>query len=156
MPAEPTTGATIGELDLHLFNEGTHRRLWEVLGPQFVETGGVRFAVWAPNARGVRVVGDWNGWSGDVLAPVGSSGIWSSTVDAAGPGHHYKFDVTGVDGRTVRKADPMARRTELPPSDASIVPEPARHEWSDGEWMARRAAVRNGEAPLRIYEVHAG
>ncbi|HEY3486190.1 MAG TPA: hypothetical protein VGK49_12450, partial [Ilumatobacteraceae bacterium] len=70
MVANPTSGA-IGEIDLHLFNEGTHRRLWQLLGPQFVEGGGVRFAVWAPNARGVRVVGDWNGWHGEDLEPVG-------------------------------------------------------------------------------------
>jgi 1,4-alpha-glucan branching enzyme len=154
----PTTTAAIGDLDLYLFGEGTHRRLWELLGPQFVdpaEGGGVRFAVWAPDARAVRVVGDWNGWAGDELRPVRSSGIWAGVVPTAQAGHCYKYDVTGVDGRTVRKADPMARRTELPPSDASVIPEPVTHRWQDSAWMARRGAVKRGEAPMRIYEVHA-
>lgn len=154
-PVELVTGE-IGEVDLHLFNEGTHRRLWRLLGPQPVDGGGVRFAVWAPNARAVSVVGDWNGWAGDAMSPVGSSGIWSVVVAPAGPGHHYKLDVTGVDGRTVRKADPMARRTEAPPSDASIVPGFDPFEWHDGAWLADRGAVLRGERPMRIYEVHLG
>jgi 1,4-alpha-glucan branching enzyme len=156
VPRNRTTTATIGDVDLHLFNEGTHRRLWEMLGPQFVDTGGVRFAVWAPNARDVTVVGDWNGWSGDRLEPVGSSGIWCGAVPDARPDHCYKYDVAGVDGRTVRKADPMARRTEAPPSDASVVPSDEAFAWSDDEWRSRQAAVKAGEAPLRVYEVHPG
>jgi 1,4-alpha-glucan branching enzyme len=160
MAAEPSATAQIGEIDLHLFNEGTHRRLWELLGPQFVagehgERGGVRFAVWAPNARAVRVVGDWNGWTGEELHPNGSSGIWSTVAPNADEGHHYKLEVVGADGRVVRKADPMARRTERPPSDASMVPSRTAHGWTDGEWMARRGAVKDGTAPMRIYEVHA-
>ena len=133
-----------GELDLHLFNEGTHRRLWEMLGPQRTESG-VRFAVWAPNAERVEVLGDWNGWSGNELHPVESSGVWAAVVDGAVPGQFYKFRVTGAHGREVMKADPMARRSELPPGDASIIPsDDVPFEWSDHEWMADR---RGGMIP---------
>ena len=154
MVANPTSGA-IGDIDLHLFNEGTHRRLWTLLGPQFVDGGGVRFAVWAPNARGVRVVGDWNGWQGEELTPAGASGIWSGVAPDASAGQCYKFDVTGRNGTVVRKADPLARRTEKPPSDASVIPSDSTFDWSDHEWMASRGRVRRGEAPMRTYEVHA-
>ena len=145
----------ISALDRHLVGEGAHRRLWEVLGPQAESDGRVRFTVWAPNARRIRVVGDWNRWAGEPLEHLGPSGLWSAAV-AARPGDHYKFEIDGADGRIRLKADPMARRTECPPGDASIVPsfEPAR--WTDGEWMMRRGAVVVGDAPLRIYEVHLG
>jgi 1,4-alpha-glucan branching enzyme len=149
----------IGDIDLHLFGEGSHRRLWEVLGPQRLghdDSAGVRFAVWAPNARAVRVHGDWNGWHGDELRPVGVSGIWACEIEAARPGHHYKFAVVRSDGRTSMKADPMARQSELPPSDASVVPHRSAHEWHDSAWMSGRGAVLRGERPLRIYEVHLG
>ena len=152
---DPHDPARLTDLDLYLFNEGTHRRLWRVPGPQPVDGGGTRFAVWAPNARAVSVVGDWNDWVGEPMAPAGSSGIWS-VVTAAAPGHHYKLDVTGADARTVRKADPMARRTEAPPSDASVVPSFDEFEWHDHDWLAGRGAVLRGEAPMRIYEVHLG
>ena len=145
----------LGDIDLHLFNEGTHRRLWEVLGPQPV-TNGVRFAVWAPNARAVAVLGDWNGWNSIGMEPNGSSGVWSVVVDNARPGHHYKFLVTGEHGREVLKADPMARRSELPPGDSSIVPDDTEpFAWQDADWMLRRQATLQGLRPMRIYEVHA-
>jgi 1,4-alpha-glucan branching enzyme len=154
-----TTTPHIGAIDLHLFNEGNHRRLWEVLGPQAVagespDAGGVRFAVWAPNARAVRVLGDWNHWTGDDLDPVERSGIWSTVVPTAHSGHCYKFEITSRDGVVVRKADPMARRTEVPPSDASVVPGFEPFAWADDAWMATRGAVSRSEAPMRIYEVH--
>ncbi|MGA0417884.1 MAG: GlgB N-terminal domain-containing protein, partial [Ilumatobacteraceae bacterium] len=114
-------GPTPGELDLHLFNEGSHRRLWEMLGPQ-ATADGVRFAVWAPNARAVSVIGDFSSWNPIPLAPVASSGVWCAVVAEARAGHHYKFIVTGSHGREVLKADPMARRTECPPRDASVIP----------------------------------
>jgi 1,4-alpha-glucan branching enzyme len=147
--------SVIGEIDLHLIGEGTHRRLWDVLGVH-VGTPTGWAAVWAPNARAVSVVGDWNGWDADAgrLERVGSSGVWwaPQTVVA---GHCYKFDVTGEDGRRGLKADPMARRAELPPSTASIVAAPSLHEWSDAAWMTEREATPAHLPAMRIYELHA-
>jgi 1,4-alpha-glucan branching enzyme len=154
----------IGDLDLHLFGEGTHRRLWELLGPQpvHVDDAGrarsVRFGVWAPRATAVAVVGDWNAWTPEPLIEVaadGPTGIWTATVPAAS-GDRYKFEIVGAAGQMVRKADPMARQSELPPSDASVVPLAAQHRWDDDGWMATRHEVRDGTRPLRIYEVHLG
>jgi len=154
----------IGELDLHLFGEGAHRRLWELLGPQLLGEGAhgpsaVRFTVWAPNASSVSVVGDWNGWQPEALTEVASTaptGLWSGTISEAVPGNCYKFEVVTAEGRTLRKADPMARRTERPPSDASVVPSAPGHVWTDDDYLARRGDVLAGSAPMRIYEVHVG
>jgi 1,4-alpha-glucan branching enzyme len=160
-----TVARPIGELDAYLFGEGTHRRLWELLGPQGLvidgagDAHGVRFAVWAPHATHVSVVGDWNGWTPEPLTMIdrpGPTGIWSGLAPAARTGHRYKYEIVTAQGRTVRKADPMARQTELPPSDASVVPSGAAHDWQDADWMARRAAVLRGDAPMRTYEVHLG
>jgi len=154
----PTNDANIGELDLHLFGEGTHRRLWELLGPQRVgESTMTRFAVWAPNARSVGVVGDWNEWTAEPMARGdAASGIWSVSVPDVEPGHCYKYEIVTAEGRTIRKADPMARRTEQPPSDASMVPTFAEFEWTDGDWMDERRSTREGTSPMRVYEVHLG
>ena len=154
--ASPLTPQWPGPLDIHLFNEGRHRRLWELLGAHVLDgAAGVRFTVWAPNAREVSVSGDWNGWGdGTRMQPIGSSGIWGAAVPAATAGHRYKFAVVSQAGTTVLKADPMARRTECPPDNASIVEAPSRHVWGDQAWMAGRS---NGpDSPLRIYEVHLG
>ena len=114
----------IGDLDLHLFGEGTHRRLWELLGPQplHVDEAGnaraIRFGVWAPNAVAVGVVGDWNDWTPEPLAPAradSNTGIWTAVAPAAASGHRYKYEIRTSDGRTLRKADPMARQSERPP-----------------------------------------
>ncbi|WP_040494999.1 1,4-alpha-glucan branching protein GlgB [Ilumatobacter nonamiensis] len=148
----------VGELDLHLFAEGTHRRLWELLGPQGAVSG-VRFSVWAPNASAVAIVGDWNDWQPEALERVdvkGPTGIWSVVSNRAGSGDCYKFEITTSEGRTIRKADPMARRTERPPSDASVVPAFDEFEWSDDEWMDGRGSTIRGTTPLRVYEVHLG
>ncbi|HNH96949.1 MAG TPA: hypothetical protein PLY51_15365, partial [Microthrixaceae bacterium] len=98
-----------GDVDLYLFNEGRHRRLWELLGAHALPGGGATFAVWAPNADRVRVVGDWEHWSdadGDALdlAPIASSGIWWGVEPRAGVGHTYKFEVAGADGRVTLRA----------------------------------------------------
>ena len=154
--------ALIGELDLHLLAEGTHRRLWEVLGPQFVGrrpdgVWAVQFAVWAPNARSVAIVGDWNDWTPEPLTRIEQPpGVWAVTTNAAESGHCYKFEIVTQSGRTIHKADPLARQTERPPSDASVVPPVDVHRWQDDDWMAERGAVLHGDAPLRIYEVHLG
>jgi 1,4-alpha-glucan branching enzyme len=144
----------IGELDLHLFGEGTHRRLYRWLGAQVQPEGGVRFAVWAPNAVAVAVQGDWNGWQSEEMAPVGSSGVWSVQCPTAAAGQCYKLAVTGSDGATMLKADPMAFAAETPPKTASVIVGPAQHQWRDAGWMAQRG---NGPTtPLRIYEAHLG
>ncbi len=158
------SSSLIGELDLHLFGEGSHRRLWELLGPQAVgqRPGGVwavQFTVWAPNARAVAVVGDWNDWKAEPLKEVdsdGPSGLWTVVSNAPQSGHCYKYEITTSEGRTIRKADPMARQTERPPSDASVVPSFDEYEWADDDWMSGRHATVDGAAPLRIYELHLG
>jgi 1,4-alpha-glucan branching enzyme len=149
----------LGELDLHLLGEGRRERLWERLGahPLADEGDGVRFAVWAPNARAVSVVGDWNGWSAeaDPLEPQASSGVWSGVAADAREGHAYKLAVHGVDGAVRLKADPFAFRAEPPPATASVVYR-SRHAWSDEQWLARRRETDPLSAPMSIYEVHAG
>lgn len=147
-----------GDVDLHLFNEGTHRRLWQVLGAHVVPEGGVRFAVWAPGARRVAVVGDFDDWDAGrhPMTPQGSSGVWVVHVPEAMPDQRYKFAVIGADGLERWKADPMARRAELPPSDASIVVGESAFAWSDSAWLVERDRRRAGERPMRIYEVHLG
>ncbi len=147
---------TPGELDLHLLGEGNHRRLWEVLGAHVEPAGGVRFAVWAPHAAHVGVVGDWNGWDvdRDPLTPAGVSGVWVGVARAARAGQRYKLAVTGQDGSRRLKADPMARRTEIPPSTASVVEGPSTYQWGDTSWMTARAGPEAANRPLRIYEVH--
>jgi 1,4-alpha-glucan branching enzyme len=144
----------LGDIDLHLFGEGTHRRLWEVLGAVPLADGRTRFAVWAPNARAVQVCGDWNGWSGEALAPQGVSGVWAMVSDSAAPGHRYKYRVVAADGREMMKADPMARAAECPPADASVVVGASTYRWSDEAWQA--AAAERAAGPLRVYEVHLG
>jgi 1,4-alpha-glucan branching enzyme len=147
----------LGELDLHLVNEGTHRRLWNVLGPQDHGDEGVGFAVWAPAARSVAVVGDFSGWEPLALAPQGESGIWAGMAPTARPGHCYKYVVEEASGRTTWRADPMARQSERPPSNASIVPSSEAFPWADQTWLEQRSAMADQPSrPLRIYELHLG
>ncbi len=152
------TGVSVlGELDLHLIGEGKHRRLWEVLGAH-VGTVGTRFAVWAPNASWVGVAGDWNDWDPQrsPMSQRGTSGVWECTDQRAAAGHRYKFAVQGADGAWQLKADPLARATEVPPSNASIVLGPSDMVWGDSDWIERRGAQVGAVSPLRIYEVHLG
>src|SRR5690606_28474886 len=135
-------------------------RLWEVLGAHAREhqgAGGTAFAVWAPSARAVRVVGDWNGWDGRVhpMRSLGSSGVWELFVPEAAPGHHYKYEIVGADGETKLRADPLAQATEVPPATASRIFR-SRHEWGDADWLARRAASRAWDERMAVYEVHLG
>ncbi|HYS42160.1 MAG TPA: 1,4-alpha-glucan branching enzyme, partial [Pseudonocardiaceae bacterium] len=155
---------TIGELDLHLIGEGRHERLWDVLGahvhtydsPDGPVTG-VSFAVWAPNAQGVRVTGDFDGWDGraNPLRSLGSSGVWEIFMPGVPVGSKYKFRIMGQDGQWHEKADPMAFATEVPPATASVVTQ-STYEWDDAEWLARRAATQPVDTPVSIYEVHLG
>ncbi|HJQ78247.1 MAG TPA: 1,4-alpha-glucan branching protein GlgB [Acidimicrobiia bacterium] len=143
------------EDDLYLWNEGSHFRLYEKLGAHPVGRG-TYFAVWAPNADRVSVVGDWNGWDRDSepLSPRGVSGIWEGVIPGAGPASTYKFHVVNGDYR-VDKADPFGFHHETPPKTASKVWE-LDYEWSDGEWMSGRAARNSLDAPISVYEVHLG
>ncbi|MEV5848228.1 1,4-alpha-glucan branching enzyme [Streptomyces sp. NPDC051985] len=149
---------TLGDLDLHLIGEGRHERLWEALGAHPTTHQGVagtRFAVWAPNARGVRLAGGFNFWDGTgyPMRSLGSSGIWELFVPGIGEGELYKFAITRPDGSRTLRADPMARRTQTPPDTSSIV-DASRHEWADAEWMARRGDTPAHESPFSVYEVH--
>src|SRR5437899_2234691 len=145
-----------GPVDLHLFGEGQHERIWEKLGAHSVD-GGVRFAVWAPNATGVSVVGDFNSWDGRVnpLVPVQSSGIWEGVVPDVDDGACYKYEIHTRDGALLLKADPYAMWAEEPPRSASRV-FTSHHTWADGQWIADRAGVNPLRRPLSIYEVHLG
>jgi 1,4-alpha-glucan branching enzyme len=148
---------TLGEIDLHLIMEGRHERLWTVLGARMLD-GGCAFAVWAPNAEGVRVVGDFTGWDpndGWPMRSMGKSGVWELYVPHAQVGQAYKYRILGRDGEWREKADPMARRTEIPPRTASVIDE-SRYEWQDAEWITRRAATALHAGPMSAYEVHLG
>ena len=142
--------SAFGELDVWLARAGRHEQLWEKLGAHLVD-GGVRFAVWAPNARRVSVAGDFNDWDveADPLAPVDETGIWEGVVGGAELGQRYKYS---IDGR--EKADPIAFRAEEPPRTASVVFE-SEYEWGDGGWSEKRRASEVLDRPLSIYELHA-
>jgi 1,4-alpha-glucan branching enzyme len=155
---------TVGEIDQYLVGEGRHEQLWHILGahPRTYRTysgpvHGTSFAVWAPNARGVRVVGDFNYWNGvgHPMRAVGATGIWELFAPEVGEGTRYKYEILGRDGIWRSKADPVAFRTESPPATASVV-FASHHEWQDGEWMRRRAEVQPVARPMSIYEVHLG
>ena len=146
---------TIPDLDLHLFGEGTHRRLYTQLGAQPGE-GGSRFGVWAPAARAVHVVGDFDGWTGEhALAPQGSSGVWCGWVESAGVGASYRYRVTASTGGKVDKSDPVGGAHHLPPSIDSMIGD-LSHEWGDADWMAGRGAHQSLDAPMSVYELHLG
>ncbi|MFD5349768.1 1,4-alpha-glucan branching enzyme, partial [Streptomyces anulatus] len=148
----------IGELDLHLIGEGRHEELWRALGAEPMEHQGVagtRFTLWAPNARGVRITGDFNYWDGTgfPMRSLGSTGVWELFLPGVGEGALYKYDICRPDGSHTVRADPMARRTEVPPATASIVTA-SHHEWQDADWMAHRGDRPVHEAPFSVYEVH--
>ena len=166
---------TLGEVDLHLIGEGKHEELWRVLGAHpkqfagseqsgrqpfgkiFSQTTGTAFAVWAPNARGVRVIGDFNHWDGRThpMRSLGGSGVWELFVPGVGEGARYKYAICGPDGVWRSKADPLAEQAEEPPATASVVTV-SRHEWGDGEWMAARKDRMPQNEPMSAYEVHIG
>jgi len=144
----------LGELDLHLIGEGKHHRLWEALGAQ-VHGDGARFSVWAPNAREVRLIGDFNGWDRSTM-PMSrrpESGVWELVVPGVKPGARYKYVIAGADGQWRDKADPMAQHTGVPPEQHSVVFE-SHHTWSDDDWMAARAGLSDPARPMSVYEVH--
>ncbi|MFK0168973.1 1,4-alpha-glucan branching enzyme [Streptomyces sp. NPDC090306] len=148
----------LGDLDLHLIREGRHEQLWKALGAEPTTHQGVtgtRFAVWAPNARGVRVTGDFSCWDGTAfpMRSLGSSGVWELFLPGVGEGARYKYEITSRHGGRFLKSDPMARRTEVPPATASIVTA-SHYKWRDAKWLKQRGKVSLHEAPFSVYEVH--
>jgi len=151
---------TLGDLDLHLAAEGRHEQLADALGAHVTTIGavsGVRFAVWAPNARSVSVVGEFNSWDGRLhpMRSLGASGIWELFLPDASAGSRYKFEIRTQSGELRLKTDPLAREVEMMPGTASIV-HVSKHEWQDAEWVSRRADAAPYSEPLSIYEVHLG
>jgi 1,4-alpha-glucan branching enzyme len=152
---------TLGDLDLHLFGEGHHRDLWKLLGahPRRLEgLDGVSFAVWAPNARRVSVLGDFCNWDGRLfpMRLLGASGIFELFVPDIVPGALYKYEILTQEGMLRVKADPLSLAMERPPGTASRVALLDSYEWSDGEWMAARRDRRVLREPILAYEVHLG
>src|SRR5690348_9856851 len=150
----------LSDFDVFLFRQGTHTRLYEHLGAHLVggEKQGAQFAVWAPNARRVAVVGDFNGWQPDTdaLRPrADGCGIWEGLVPAAGGGANYKYRITTANGDAIEKSDPFAFYCEVPPRTASRVWS-LDYRWGDGDWMRRRARANALNAPMSIYELHLG
>lgn len=154
----------LGEMDLHLLAEGRHEELWRILGAHvrtldsvFGSVTGTAFAVWAPNALGIRVVGDFNFWdgTGHPMRSLGNSGVWELFIPDVHAGTRYKYEVLGRDGTWRTKADPVAFSAEHPPATASVVFE-SRYSWNDAEWMTQRAQQDPHTGPMSIYEVHLG
>ncbi|WP_210480875.1 1,4-alpha-glucan branching protein GlgB [Naasia sp. SYSU D00948] len=153
---------SIGDLDLYLFGEGRHERLWDVLGAHYREhwgvdapSKGVSFTVWAPHAQAVRVIGEFNRWDGTLHAMrrLDANGVWELFVPGLEPHTPYKFEILTAAGHWIEKADPMAQYTEHPPATASVVGT-SSYEWGDAEWMAKRASVDPHNQPMSIYEMH--
>jgi len=154
-------GPQLGEMDIYLFAEGNHRHLGRAFGAQLMTVDGVegvRFAVWAPNARRVSVVGDFNGWDGRrhpmrLRIP---AGVWEIFIPRLRPGDRYKYEILGPGGVLPLKADPVALATELPPGTASVVASPLDYEWRDDSWLQQRMVRQKVDQPMSIYEVHVG
>lgn len=155
-------GPVMGELDEYLLGEGAHRQLWKALGAHVITHEGVRgvhFAIWAPNALRVSVVGDFNVWNGrrSPMRRRGVTGVWELFVPALDEGEIYKFEIIGQDGAVLPlKADPVGFGAEHPPRTGSVVRDLTQYDWADDIWMSRRAVLQQIDAPISIYEVHLG
>ena len=154
-------GTIMGEIDLHLFSEGNHHRLYDKMGAHIRSLGdvtGVYFAVWAPNAQRVSVVGDFNHWDGRVhpMRRLLGSGVWELFVPNIGEGTHYKFEIRTPAGHLLLKSDPYAFFNQWGKETSSLVYNLERFQWSDGEWMQSRRAKDWNKSPMSIYEVHLG
>jgi 1,4-alpha-glucan branching enzyme len=154
-------GPVLGDTDLHLIGEGTHRQLWRALGAHIRsvdDIAGTHFAVWAPNAARVSVVGSFNGWDGrrHQMRRCGSSGVWEVFLPGVGEGDLYKYEIITRDGAQLLKADPLAFGGQHPPEQASVVRDISGYGWKDTDWMQTRAARNRHDAPISIYEVHLG
>ena len=151
----------MGEVDLHLFAEGNHHQLYEKLGAHLRKVGevdGVYFAVWAPNAQRVSVVGDFNGWDGRVnpMRRLLGSGVWEIFIPDVGEGAHYKFEIRTPLGQLLLKSDPFAFFNQWGKETSSLVYNLERYQWSDSEWMESRAKKNLNRSAMSIYEVHLG
>lgn len=151
----------LGELDIHLVRKGLHYELYNFLGATLREHEGVvgtHFAVWAPNALSVSLIGEFNNWDNRIhpMRCLGATGVWELFLPAIGEGERYKFSILTKEGETLIKTDPVAHYGEKRPYNASIVFDVDRYEWTDTSWMEKRGEVRKGDTPLSIYEVHLG
>ncbi|MFA6233800.1 MAG: 1,4-alpha-glucan branching protein GlgB, partial [Bacteroidota bacterium] len=149
------------DFDLHLFGEGNHYRAYDKLGAHYREVngiGGVEFAVWAPNARSVSVIGSFNDWDRrqHAMRVLGSSGVWEIFIPGIGEGDLYKFEIKTKDGHVHAKADPFGTLMERRPLTASVIHVPELFDWNDREWLDHRRQHDPLHAPVSIYEVHAG
>ena len=155
---------TVGDLDLFLLGEGRHERMWDVLGAHVRDhwgtnaaVSGTSFAVWAPHAAAVRVVGSFNDWDGSkhAMRRLNTGGIWELFIPGVEQYATYKFQILTAEGVWIDKADPMARHAECPPHTASVVPSTHKYEWGDAEWLEQRAARDPHNSPMSVYELHA-
>ena len=151
----------MGELDLHLFGQGDHHKIYEKLGAHPMEVNGVKgvyFAVWAPNARNVSVIGNFNVWHGGKhqMRVLGSSGVWELFVPDIGVGEVYKYEVKDQSGNIFEKSDPYGFQFEVRPASGSIVADLSKHQWADQQWLDRRGRTDPLAQPISIYEVHLG
>jgi 1,4-alpha-glucan branching enzyme len=154
---------SLGEVDTHLIHEGRHEELWEALGANYHkyhdalgDVEGTAFAVWAPNAQAVRVVGSFNRWTPiHLMRSLGESGIWELFIPGVVEGDLYKYEIKGPDGQWRSKADPLAKWAQVPPETASRVFF-SKYEWDDQDWMQKRAATNPLDRPVSIYELHLG
>ena len=155
-------GPIMGEIDEYLLGEGTHQRIWQVLGAHLIThegVEGVQFAVWAPNAQRVSVVGDFNIWDGrrHPMRRRGATGVWETFVPGLKDGVSYKYEIRSNSGALMPlKADPVGFGSEHPPANASVVRDIRPRAWSDKDWMDTRLAAQNIDAPISVYEVHLG
>ncbi|MCA1777231.1 MAG: 1,4-alpha-glucan branching protein GlgB [Loktanella sp.] len=155
-------GPVMGDLDEHLIGEGAHRQLWRVMGAHVMTHEGVagtHFAVWAPNAQRVSVIGHFNTWDGrrNVMRRRGATGVWEIFIPRIGDGEHYKYEIIGQHGELLpQKADPFGFGSEHPPATASVVRKLDGFDWADADWMDRRGKAIAVDQPVSIYEVHLG
>ena len=161
MPSSVLPHSLFSELDIHLFRSGRHARLYEKFGSHVLELEGkwgTYFAVWAPSAKGVSVIGEFNDWNSTthpLSARWDSSGIWEGFIPGAGHGELYKYVIKAQDGRLLEKGDPYARFWEIPPNTASIIWD-GKYDWKDEEWMTTRERKNSLDCPMSVYELHIG
>ncbi len=161
MKADYPLPQILTDFDLHLLGEGTHYKNYEKLGAHVIEVNGVKgvhFAVWAPNAEAVSVIGDFNRWDGNnhKMRMLGSSGIWEIFIQGLSEGEIYKFNIQSKSGEVLEKADPYAFSSEIRPKSASIVHDIDKYTWNDAKWLSQRERQNALDAPISMYEVHLG